>query len=132
MITFDKLNLNKDYQDLCELWKKRNLDCLAFENCSDFGSVAKQNNKVVGVFFIYLTLNTPIYLIRFPVVDDSLSSEEKDEVVNGLISTTETIAKELGYKHALCTTNHRGLIKRLKSLDYKCEFENCVHLTKEI
>lgn len=38
------------------------------------------------------------------------------------------LSKELGYNYSLCTTNHKGLIKRLKEHGYSKDAENCVHM----
>lgn len=132
MLKFSTLNLDKHYSDICELWKERNLPVVCFEFLSPYGCVASKDDKVVGAFFIYLTLNTPIYMIRFPVVDKNLSKEDSALAINGLIDMTETIAKELGYTVSLCSTNHKGLIKRLEVKNYLKEFSDCVHMTKGV
>jgi hypothetical protein len=125
---FEKLNLTQHYNEITELWKDRDLDIAKIEILSEFGIVAKKEDKVVGVIFLYLTLGTPVSLLRFPVIDKNLNKDEHETVINGLIKNTMILSKQLGYNYSLCTTNHKGLIKRLKSHGYSQDADNCVHM----
>lgn len=128
MVTFEKLDLNSNYSEICDLWKDRSLPIAKQDVLSEFGIIAKNENKVIGVMFLYLTIGTPISLLRFPVIDKNLVKEEHEVVVNGLIKNTMILSKELGYNYSLCTTNHKGLIKRLKEHGYTQDADNCVHM----
>ncbi len=125
---FEKLDLQNNYNEIKQLWEDRNLPVADIKILSEFGVVAKKENKIVGVMFLYLTVGTPISLIRFPVVDKELNKEEHETAINGLIKNTMILSKNLGYDYSLCTTNHKGLIKRLKDHGYSQDVDNCVHM----
>lgn len=79
------MNLKEQYEQITDLWKTRDLPVATLESLSEFGVIVKKENKVIGVIFLYLTLGTPVSLIRYPVVDKKLNKEEHNNAINGLI-----------------------------------------------
>ncbi len=120
-----KLNLNKDYDQICNLWDSYDLPNLDLELASPFGTVAVINDKIIGAFFIYLSYGVPTAMIRFPVLDKQI---DKDIVFKNMIEFTHIELKKLGYKYVLCSTPHKGLINKLKNNNYIETFLNCSHL----
>lgn len=130
---FEKLDLINNYNEIKLLWEERNLPVVDLNCLSQFGIIVKDDNdKIIGAIFLYLTIGTPISMIRFPIIDKSLNKTNHEFVADGLIKNVSILSKEMGYNIIFCSTNHKNFINRLKKHNYSIYAENCVHMNGEI
>lgn len=120
-----KLDLKNDYNDICALWDSRSLPHAHISLLSPFGITAKKEDTLVGALFMYLSYGVPTCMIRFPIIK---KEEDTDLIFNLMLDEAHSQLKQLGYKYIICSTNHNGLIKKLKNKNYNEEATNCSHL----
>ncbi len=120
-------NYEKDYDLVSTWWKERNHAVITKDFLSDYGIMALIDNKPVGVMWLYPVMTTKWSMIRFPIVDPNVSKEVRDSALNLIFDNLHNISRDMGYTHIFCTTNHPGLITRLKKYNYTLDSENCVH-----
>lgn len=119
-------NYEKDYELVCSWWQERNHTVIPKDFLSNYGVMALIDDKPVGVMWLYPVLSTTWSMIRFPIIDNSLSKEDRDLALDLIFDNLHNISRDMGYKYIFCTTNHTGLIRRLKKYGYTPDGENCV------
>lgn len=122
------IDLNKDYETLCSWWSKRDHVIIPKEMLGSFGMIANVGNKDVAAAWIMPLLTTNTAMLRFPISDLEAKEEDRNIGIESVILSLHDFARDLNCKYVLCSTNHMGLIKRLKNLNYIEDSKDCVHL----
>lgn len=121
------LDLNKDYETLSSWWTQRNHVIITKDFLSDYGVLASKNGKDLAAMWLYPVVSTKWCMVRFPIANPDTTKAERDAAMDLIINTLHLISKDMGYKYMFCTTNHPGLIKRLKSFGFVGDSENCIN-----
>jgi hypothetical protein len=122
------ININKDYDILERWWNKRDLVHVPKEMLGPFGFMSYQGDTPVAAAWLCPFVGSNTCMLRFPVSNPEVSDEVRDQGVEEVLAAVHQLAKEMNYVYILCSTNHRGLIKRLKNINYLVDAENCQHL----
>ena len=120
-----KLNIRRltdsDYNTLTKWWKSwpewtpPTRDFLP-ENGKG-GLIVEKDNKSIVAGFIYLT-NSKTALLEWIVSDPKYRESDREEAIELLISASENVCKELGYKYIFSIGRTKRLIEKHKKLGW--------------
>jgi hypothetical protein len=122
------INLEEDYDKLKGMWDQHKHIHVPADMLGPFGFMAFEGETPVAAAFLCPFVGNSTCMLRFPVSNTEVSNEVRDQGIEHAFAAVHDLAKELGYKYVLCSTNHKGLIKRLKNLNYLVDAEDCQHL----
>ena len=93
------------------------------------GIVVESNNKQVAIGFIYLT-NAKVALLEWIVSDPSYRSEDREQVIELLITGAENMVKHLDYKYIFSICRHKKLINKHRKLGWHIDDKPSHELVK--
>lgn len=110
-----KFDKEKDYKEICEWFRKRNINSPSIDMLSDSGVIV--DNVACG--FLYLT-DSSLSFIDF-YISNPLSSKQKRSQALELITTNLIMwAKETGASHIMCNSQ----IRTIQDLAFKYDFKS--------
>lgn len=125
-------NRTEDYDTVSAWWKQREHAQVPQDFISDYGFIAFENGNAVAAMWLYPVVTTKWCMIRFPISDPNSTNELRSQALDLIFDTIHLVAKDMGYKHIFCTTNHPGLQARLNKCGYTLEFSDCAHFWGEL
>lgn len=111
-------NSETNYKDVSLMWEKQNWPVIPIQALPKTGMVVYKDDTPVAAGFLYNTDSSLAWLefiVANPDFDHEVRSEALDLVVNGLVK----VAKNYGKSDIFTVSNHKRLINRYKSFDFK-------------
>lgn len=116
------------YETLTTFWQDREHLVIPKEYLSDYGFMAfdEQGNPVAAMW-LYPVVSTNWCMVRFPISNPDVPNEIRSKAMDLIFDTIHKVSKDMGFNQIFCTTNHKGLIKRLTKYGYTLDSSDCVH-----
>ena len=129
-----KLNIRKltkkDLQIAKKWWEKwPDWVAPADDFLPETGVVVESNSKPVAIGFIYLT-NAKVCLLEWIISDPEYRENDRQTLIELLITGAENMVKELGYKYMFSVCKHKKLIATHKKLKWHVDKKPSYELTK--
>jgi hypothetical protein len=94
-----------------------------------FGLMVEKDGIPVVAGFIYLT-NSKTALLEWIVSNPEYREEDRDIIIEKLISDAEHVVKDLGYKYMFAVMQHKKLIETHEKLGWNSDKKPSFELTK--
>lgn len=109
------LNLDKDYEQLYDIWDTSPMGVApAYEMLSPYGvAVTTDTGIVLGALFNFYIIETKIVLIGYPILS-TLVDKNRTEVVDRMFETAEILAQAHGYAYAQTFSSLPHISSRLE------------------
>ena len=124
----------EDYETIVQWqtkWWKINLPKTMLPDGGKSGFMIEKNNKPVACAFFYVT-NSKIALIGWVMSDPEYREEDRQLLIELLITNIEDNSKKMGYVHMYTISGHEKLSKTYRKLGWADSNENVVHLMKNL
>ena len=132
-ITFRPLK-KEDYETI-SIWQKKwwkiNLPKTMLPDDGNSGFIIEKNNRPIACAFFYIT-NSKIALIGWLMSDPDYREEDRQSLIESLITNIENTSREMGYVHMYTISGHERLTKTYEKLGWNDSNENVVHLMKNL
>jgi len=109
-----QIDLNKEYDVLCDWWKKRDFDILPKEMLTDFGYMVDDTAAV----WLFPIVSSKLCWFGFFVTNPEKSGEERDKALDFLVIQCESIARKMGYEVMMTVSAHPEIRRRLEKHKY--------------
>lgn len=109
---------NEHYKLVAEMWEAQNWPIIPLEGLPTTGMITFQDDIPVAAGFLYNTDSSMAWLefiVGNPDIDYELRGQGLDLVIQGLTK----VAKNMNKKMIFTVSNHKRLIDRYKSFDFK-------------
>lgn len=93
------------------------------------GLIVEINDTPVVAGFIYLT-NSKTALLEWIVSNPEYREDDRDIIIEKLISDAEHVVKDLGYKYMFAVMQHKKLIETHEKLGWNSDKKPSFELTK--
>ena len=124
----------EDYETIVQWqtkWWKINLPKTMLPDDGKSGFMIEKNNKPVACAFFYVT-NSKIALIGWVMSDPEYREEDRQLLIESLITNIEHTSKKMGYVHMYTISGHKNLSKTYRKLGWVDSNESVVHLMKNL
>lgn len=122
------ITLDKDYDMFKSWWTERKHVIIPKDFLTPFGFISYIDDKPISAMWLFPVLGSKSCSIRFPISNPDSTKKERNECLIDIIKKLNSLAREMDYKYVLCTTNHTGLIDKLKQVNYVEDASNCKHM----
>lgn len=98
------------------------------------GYVAVVDDTVVAATYVFMAVNAPYVWIEWTVADRDFKSEDKSELVSGMIEYTCNEMKKRGYNYAFAFANkqQQGLIEIYDNAGFDVESDPTFEMIKQL
>lgn len=93
------------------------------------GFIVESNNKPVAACFLYFT-NSKIGWIEWTISDPEYRGKDRNKAIEHLISTSELVLKEKGFKYAFSICRNKNLINKFKKLGWSVSNDHSFEAVK--
>jgi hypothetical protein len=119
-----KIDLEKDYDKLTEIWDKRSFPHVSRKILSNYGYAIQNDGAYVSFCFLYLAQGSKLCWIGFPTTNPSYDKETRASSLDDLLLTIMKIAKEMNYDTIMTSTGTTQIKERLDKMNFQITDEN--------
>jgi len=123
---------DRHYQLICEWWQAHNFPIVSKEFVSTRGFIFCSDEKPIVAAWVMKEETCGFGMLEWLVFNPEATSEERETGFRELVSHCETVAKEIGVKGLLTTTNNQNLAKRFLNHGFHKSDEGVIFLIKGV
>lgn len=119
-----KIDLEKDYSQICDIWNNRKFDVIPKKVLSNSGFAICDETEFIAFCWLYPTIGSSTCWFSFPTTNPEFDKEVRKNALDILMKKVIEISKDMGYTVIMTTSGTESIIERLENNEFKLTDRN--------